>query len=140
MACRIGLRKGARTSSCPYAGTIRIRFKGFPRHQAVSQPLSAGLPLESATVSGRFGSRVKPQIPDTVRVGRRYTPASRSLGEGPHALVTVRHLVIFAALVLAGCSNFAPFETQTPNLGPGGQREQTAQEMVAAAGASPANA
>lgn len=55
-------------------------------------------------------------------------------------MVTVRHLVTFAALALAGCSNFAPFETQTPNLGPGGQPQQTPQEMVASAGASPADA
>jgi len=55
-------------------------------------------------------------------------------------LVTVRRLVTFAALALAGCSNFAPFETQTPNLGPGGQAQQTAQEMVASVGASPADA
>lgn len=51
-------------------------------------------------------------------------------------MVTVRRIVTFAALALAGCTSFAPFETQTPNLGPGGQREQTSQEMVAAAGAS----
>ena len=55
-------------------------------------------------------------------------------------MVTVRRLVTFAALALAGCSNFAPFETQTPNLGPGGQAQQTAQEMVASVGASPADA
>lgn len=75
-----------------------------------------------------------------MRIGRRYTPASRTTGEGPHALIHVRRIVTFAALALAGCTSFAPFETQTPNLGPGGQREQTPQEMVAAVGASPADA
>ena len=107
----------------------------------MSQPLSAGLPLESAVVSGRSGGRVKLQIPDAgTRTSQRYTPASRAVGKGHHALITVRRIVTFAALALAGCTSFAPFETQTPNLGPGGQREQTSQEMVAAAGASLADA
>lgn len=75
-----------------------------------------------------------------MRIGRRYTPASRTVAEGPHALVTVRRIVTFAALALAGCTSFAPFETQTPNLGPGGQAQQTPQELVASAGASPADA
>jgi len=48
--------------------------------------------------------------------------------------------MVFAALALTGCTSFAPFETQTPNLGPGGSAQQTPQEMVASAGASPANA
>ncbi|MGH6977487.1 MAG: hypothetical protein ACREED_10720 [Stellaceae bacterium] len=55
-------------------------------------------------------------------------------------MIRVRHIIALVALALAGCSNFAPYETQTPNLGPGGQQEQTTQEMVAAAGASPADA
>ena len=51
--------------SFPYAGTIRIRFKGFPRclangaeAQAVSQPLS-GAPLGIAEVSRARGGGVK---------------------------------------------------------------------------------
>lgn len=107
----------------------------------MSQPLSAGLPLESTVVSERSGGRVKLQIPDAgARIGRRYTPASRTIGEGLPALHSICRIVTFAALALAGCTSFAPFETQTPNLGPGGQQEQTSQEMVAAAGASPADA
>jgi hypothetical protein len=98
--------------------------------------------LESAVVSGRFGSRVKEQIPDAgVRIRGRYTPPSRSIGEGPGGLIRARYIIVtFVALALAGCSAFAPFETQTPNLGPGGQRQQTSQQMVTAAGASPAYA
>ena len=75
-----------------------------------------------------------------MRVSGRYTPASRTFGKGLPALPHIRHIVTFAALALAGCTSFAPFETQTPNVGPGGQPEQTAQEMVAAAGDSPADA
>jgi len=97
--------------------------------------------LESAVVSGRFGGRVKEQIPDGgVRICRRYTPPSRSTGEGPDELIRVRHIMTFVALAVAGCSTFAPFETQTPALGAGGQRQQTPQETVAAAGESPAYA
>lgn len=73
-------------------------------------------------------------------LSRALYSASRAIGEELPALIRIRRIVIFAALALAGCNTFAPFETQTPNLGPGGQREETAQQMVAAAGASPANA
>ncbi|MGH6990488.1 MAG: hypothetical protein ACREE3_11385 [Stellaceae bacterium] len=55
-------------------------------------------------------------------------------------LIRVRPLVALVALALAGCSNFAPFESMTPNLGPGDQRRETTQEMVAAAGATLADA
>ena len=44
--------------SCPYAGTIRIRFEGFPQ-RGVSAP--TGHPLESPTVSGEKGGGVKRQ-------------------------------------------------------------------------------
>lgn len=55
-------------------------------------------------------------------------------------MIRVRHVVILVALALAACSNFAPFETQTPSLGPGGQQQATAQELVTAAGLNPAYA
>jgi len=52
----------------------------------------------------------------------------------------MRYCVVLVALALAGCSNFAPFETQTPNIGPGYQPLATTQEAVTAAGANPAYA
>jgi len=49
-------------------------------------------------------------------------------------------LIVFAAVALAACSRFAPFETQTPNFGPGYQARATSQELVTAAGLNPAYA
>ncbi|MDE2230400.1 MAG: hypothetical protein KGL11_15365 [Alphaproteobacteria bacterium] len=51
-----------------------------------------------------------------------------------------RYGIAILAFVLVGCSDFAPFETMTPNLGPGAQRREPAQQTITAAGANPANA
>ncbi|MGH7014574.1 MAG: hypothetical protein ACREEL_10570 [Stellaceae bacterium] len=64
----------------------------------------------------------------------------RIVGRGLGRLIRVRHVIALVTLALAGCSNFAPYETQTPNLGPNDQRRETTQEMVTAAGANPADA
>jgi hypothetical protein len=45
-----------------------------------------------------------------------------------------------AAMTLAACSNFAPYETETPNMRPGFKPGVTAQELVTAAGGNPADA
>jgi hypothetical protein len=55
-------------------------------------------------------------------------------------LIRTRSGIVVVALALTACSNFAAFETQTPNIGPGFREGETAQEMVAAAGGSPADA
>jgi hypothetical protein len=52
----------------------------------------------------------------------------------------MRYCVVLVALALAGCSNLAPFEAQTPNIGSGYRQGETAQEAVTAAGANPAYA
>lgn len=55
-------------------------------------------------------------------------------------MIRIRYGAVFIALTLLGCSNFAPFETQTPNIGPGFTQRETPQEIVAAAGGNPADA
>jgi hypothetical protein len=55
-------------------------------------------------------------------------------------VVRIRYGVILAAVTLAACSNFAPYETATPNIGPGFQPRATAQELITAAGGNPADA
>lgn len=74
------------------------------------------------------------------RKRQRYTPVGRIIGKGFSALIRVRHIITFAALALTACSNFAPFETKTPNLGPGDQALTTPQLLVTQAGQNPANA
>jgi hypothetical protein len=56
--------------SFPYAGTIRIRFKGFPRCPGQTAPEArrclsplAGLPLESTEVSRGATGTVKGRVP-----------------------------------------------------------------------------
>ena len=75
-----------------------------------------------------------------MRERQRYTLVRRIVGEGFSALIHVRHVITLAALALTACSNFAPFETMTPNTGPGDQRVTNPQVLVAAAGQNPANA
>lgn len=55
-------------------------------------------------------------------------------------MVPIRYGIVFVALALAACGTFAPYETQTPNIGPGFTQRETPQEMVAAAGGNPADA
>ncbi len=57
-------------------------------------------------------------------------------------MIRIRYgiVVVALALALAGCSKLAPFEAATPNLGPGYAPGETAQEIVTAAGANPADA
>ena len=55
-------------------------------------------------------------------------------------MTRIRHSIVLVALAAAACSNFAPYETQTPNMGPGYQPRATAQELVTAAGGNPGDA
>lgn len=55
-------------------------------------------------------------------------------------MIRIRHGVVLVALALSACSNFAPYETETPNIGPGFTQQEPPQEIVTAAGGNPADA
>ncbi len=122
--------------SCPYAGTIRIRFKGFPRRPEIAGPLAVSQPLGGAplgiTLSIRTEGRCRQALVSTgcltgqFHARRRRAAWGKARGKRLRCAAACGSLnamlgffraasVLALLLGLAGCGLVDPFETGTPD-------------------------